>query len=149
MTSTHTTAAGGNTAASAITEDFVSTAVKTQVTAIQEEATKAQAMMQHHMENLEKQLDNLSHTIDTIAAQLAKDVINKLSAPNGVLTLQENRLAAQAAATDKLMNMMVTLTANVKHLMTTPGFSNMHPNTKRADVIPHITKVFPLSPWRH
>ena len=117
-TTTPTTHGGAATAVSGITEDMVSTMVKNQISAFTKETDEQHKALQARMDALDNQIAEMSQHIDKISDRLADTVIQKLTAPTGILTTHKHKLDEQAKATAKLMDMISTLTSNVKRITT-------------------------------
>jgi uncharacterized coiled-coil protein SlyX len=113
-----TTAASGSapSAVSVITEDFVSTAVKTHMSGL--EATRnAQANdFLERLRTLEDTIADINSTVDNISSKLAASVLKLLTAPTGVLTIQANKLDSQHKTINRLFSAITSLTDDVKRL---------------------------------
>ena len=115
LTDSRPTADGGAaTAISAITEEFVSSTVKDQVKTVSDALDTKHKALQQQMHNLEAQIKEIQKTVDKVSARLADDVITRLTAPDGILTKQNEKLARQAETTTKIMDMVSNLAASVK-----------------------------------
>jgi hypothetical protein len=106
------------TAVSAITEDFVSTAVRTRMTEFEDARQSQNAEFQTRLNNLEDTIASISSTVDSISSKMAGDVLTLLTAPNGILTIQEQKLDAQHETINRLMAMLSNLSSDVKRIGT-------------------------------
>jgi uncharacterized coiled-coil protein SlyX len=117
---THTLASNHNqaTAVSAITEDLVSTAVKTCLQELDASRQDQTTAFQDRLNSLEDTIATIHSTVDSISSKMAGDVLDLLMAPNGILTQQNAKLDAQSLTIDRLVVVLETLTTDVKRLGT-------------------------------
>ena len=116
-TTNTTLPSGAPASVSAITEDIISTTVKNQFTALNETTQAQQKELQDRMEALDQQLAEIHTRIDTISERLATQVIDTLTAPDGILTKHERMLSDQILTTNKIMDTLTKL-ANSMHKIT-------------------------------
>jgi uncharacterized coiled-coil protein SlyX len=108
------------TAVSAITEDFVSTAVRTRMTEFEAANSTKVAEFQTRLDSLEDTIADIHSTVDTISSKMAGAVLNLLTSPNGILTKQDQKLDAQNVIINRLFEMLSTLTNDVQRSIGTP-----------------------------
>jgi hypothetical protein len=115
---TSVAASGPNpaTAVSAITEDLVSNAVKTQMAGLEATRLAESTNFINRLETIEDSIATINSTVDNISSKLANSVIALLTAPGRALTLQTTKLAAQNSTIDRLLTAITTLTSDVKRL---------------------------------
>jgi uncharacterized coiled-coil protein SlyX len=106
------------TAVSAITEDFVSTAVRTRMTEFESARQSQNDDFQKRLNDLEDTIASIGSTVDSISSKMANDALNLLTAPNGILTKQEQKLDAQHLTINRLMEMFSNLSSDVKRIGT-------------------------------
>jgi hypothetical protein len=114
---THTVVSAQNpataTAVSAITEDFVSTAVRTRMTEFESAWQSQNDDFQKHLNALEDTVASIGSTVDSISSKMANDVLNLLTAPIGILTKQEQKMDAQHLTINRRMEMLLNLSSDV------------------------------------
>jgi hypothetical protein len=106
------------TAVSAITEDLVSTAVRTRMTEFEAARQSQNEEFQTRLNHLEDTIASISSTVDSISSKMAGDILTLLTAPNGILTIQEQKLDAQHETINRLMEMLSNLSSDVKRIGT-------------------------------
>jgi hypothetical protein len=104
------------TAVSAITEDFVSTAVRTRMTEFEAARQSENAEFQTRLNNHEDTITSISSTVDSISSKMAGDVLKVLTAPDGILTRQDQKLDAQHETINRLMEMLSQLSSDVNRI---------------------------------
>jgi uncharacterized coiled-coil protein SlyX len=106
------------TGVSAITEDLISTAVRTRMTEFDAARQSQNEEFQTRLNHLEDTIASISSTVDSISSKMAGDVLTLLTAPNGILTIQEHKLDAQDETINGLMEMLSNLSSDVKSIGT-------------------------------
>jgi hypothetical protein len=81
---------GQATAVSAITEGFVSSAVKTSISALEELRKTESANFTDRLNHLEDRLQGITDTINSLSEQMTNAIILLLTKPDGLIT-QQNR----------------------------------------------------------
>jgi hypothetical protein len=105
-------------AISAITEDFVSTAVRTRITEFESARQSQNDDFQKRLNDLEDTIASIGSTVDSISSKMANDVLKLLTAPDGILTKQEQKLDAQHLTINRLMEILSNLSSDVKRIGT-------------------------------
>jgi hypothetical protein len=103
---------------SAITEDFVSTAVWTRMTEFEAANSTKVAEFQTRLDSLEYTIADIHSTVDTISSKMAGAVLNLFTSPDSILTKQDQKLDAQNIILNRLFEMLSTLTNDVQRIGT-------------------------------
>jgi uncharacterized coiled-coil protein SlyX len=109
------------TAVSAIMEGFVSSAVKTSISALDEHRKTESANFTECLNNLEDRLQGITDTIDSLSEKLTDAVILRLTKPDGLITQQNQQLTEQSVTMTKMYQMLETLTDNFETMTTDRG----------------------------
>jgi hypothetical protein len=115
---TLTAASGRNpaTAVSATTEDFVSTVVRTRMTAFETANSTQVAEFQSRLATLDATIANIHSTVNALSSKMAGAVLTLLTSPDGILTKQDVTLNAHNVTINRLLDMMGTLTSDVQRI---------------------------------
>jgi hypothetical protein len=137
------------TAVSAMTEDFVSTAVRMWMTEFEAEGTTQVADFQSRLDSLNDTIADIHSTVDTISSKMAGAVLKLLTSPDGILTKQDKKLDAQSVTINWFFEMLSTLTTNVKRIgtatkamadkttLTSPIHKQHYPGNRDEDFMEH------------
>jgi hypothetical protein len=104
------------TAVSAITEDFVSNAVKAHMAGLEATRLAESTDFSDRLRTIEDSIATINSTVDNISSKLANSVIALLTAPGGALAIHTNKLDAQNTTIDRLLHAITSLTSDVKRL---------------------------------
>jgi hypothetical protein len=117
---THTVVSAQNpaTATAVSAEDFVSTAVRTRMTEFESAWQSQNDDFQKRLNDLEDTIASIGSTADSISSKMANDVLNLLTAPNGILTKQEQKMDAQHLTINRRMEMLSNLSSDVTRIGT-------------------------------
>jgi hypothetical protein len=104
------------TAVSAITEDVISNAVKTQMAGLEATRVAHDADFFERLRTIEDSIADITSTVDNISSMLANSVLALLTAPTGALTIQMAKLDTQNTTIVRFFAAITSLTADVKRL---------------------------------
>jgi hypothetical protein len=134
-TADETSAAGRGqaTAVSAITEGFVSSAVKTSISALDEHRKTESANFTERLHHLEDRLQGITGTINSVSEKTTDAVILRLTKPdglitqqNGLITQQNKQLTEQFATMTKMYRLLETATDNLETMTTDRNSDRYH-----------------------
>jgi hypothetical protein len=95
-----------------ITEDFVSTAVRTKMNEFEASSQSQVLDINARLNDLEAAITSITSTVDNISSKMADNVLALLTAPDGILTKHAAKMDAQNTTIDRRISTATEALAN-------------------------------------